>query len=197
MPRGQPDETLLSPPGWRETMGRVSDPTEQHSGTSTDSPADSPAGDEPAGAAPTGPFTFRLSQLSLFAVLTFTICLTPLAISAWWLLELYLIPIGLVWWIRRNGTTIADDGITTRGMVRTRRVAWSEVTALRLRTRSRIGAVLDNGAELPLPAVHVRDLPLLAAASGGRIPDPTTPAAGSSPAPDPAPAPPGEPAREE
>ncbi|MDN5747807.1 MAG: PH domain-containing protein [Pseudonocardia sp.] len=32
--------------------------------------------------------------------------------------------------------------------------------------------MLSDGAELPLPAVGVRDLPQLAAASGGRLPDP-------------------------
>jgi len=34
--------------------------------------------------------------------------------------------------------------------------------------------VLSDGSELPLPAVHVRDLPRLAAVSGGRLPDPST-----------------------
>jgi hypothetical protein len=122
--------------------------------------------------APRGPFTFRMSQLALFAVLTLTICVTPLAISAFWLLPLYLIPVGMWLWIRRNGTTVDAEGLTTRGAIRSRRVAWDEVTALRLRTRSRVSAVCRGGPELPLPAVHVRDLPLLAALSGGRIPDP-------------------------
>jgi hypothetical protein len=35
-----------------------------------------------------------------------------------------------------------------------------------------VSAVLTDGAELPLPAVTVRDLPQLAAVSGGRLPDP-------------------------
>ena len=53
-----------------------------------------------------------------------------------------------------------------------RRVPWSEISSLRLGDRARVSAVLTDGAELPLPAVHVRDLPQLAAASGGRLPDP-------------------------
>jgi hypothetical protein len=32
--------------------------------------------------------------------------------------------------------------------------------------------VLNDGSELALPAVHVRDLPRLSAVSGGRLPDP-------------------------
>jgi hypothetical protein len=126
-----------------------------------------------SGPTPPGPFTFRVSQLALFVVITLTVCVTPLAISKFWLLELYVIPIGLWVWIRRNGTTVSEEGITARGMFRSRRVAWDDVTALRLRTRSRVSAVLTSGPELPLPAVHLRDLPLLAAVSNGRIPDPT------------------------
>jgi len=128
----------------------------------------------PADETPPGPFTFRVSQLGLFVVITLTICVTPLAISAYWLLELYLIPIGVAYWIRHTGTTVDDDGIVARGMFRSRRVAWSDITALRLRTRSRVSAVRSSGPDLPLPAVHLRDLPLLAAVSKGRIPDPTT-----------------------
>jgi hypothetical protein len=52
-------------------------------------------------------------------------------------------------------------------------VPWDGVTALRLDDRSRVRAVLDGGEELALPAVRVRDLHVLALASGGRLPDPT------------------------
>ena len=121
-----------------------------------------------------GPYTFRVSQLGLFVVITLTICVTPLAISAYWLLELYLIPIGIAYWIKHCGTTVDADGLTARGMFRSRRVTWEDVTALRLRTRSRVSAVSHDGSDVPLPAVHLRDIPLLAALSGGRIPDPST-----------------------
>jgi hypothetical protein len=131
--------------------------------------------DAPATAAPVEtPHTFRASQLGQFVAITLAICVTPLAISAWWLLELYLIPIAVAYLVRHVGTTVDGDGLSTRGVFRSRRVTWEHVTALRLRTRSRVSAVLDDGSELPLPAVHLRDLPALAAVSGGRIPDPTT-----------------------
>jgi Bacterial PH domain len=84
---------------------------------------------------------------------------------------LFLIPIGLLYWIMRTRTTVDADTVTVRGLVRSRRVAWTDITALRLRTRSRVSAVLADGTELPLPAVHVRDLPLLSAMSDGRLPD--------------------------
>ena len=75
--------------------------------------------------------------------------------------------------------TVADpDAVTIRRIVGGRRVTWPEISSLRLGQRSRIrgragvSAVLTDGAELSLPAVGVRDLPQLAAVSGGRLPDP-------------------------
>ena len=129
---------------------------------------------------PTAPYVFRVSQLGILAGITLAICATPVAISAWSLLPVYLIPIAVIAWVVRRRTVVDTDSVTTKGLVRTRRVSWSDITALRLRssrTRSRVSAVLTGGAELPLPAVTVADLPLLAAASGGRVPDPAQSAA--------------------
>ena len=170
---GQLSETLLSHPGPRTHPTTCDD----------DGVNDTKQQPEPdrSAAPPSGPFTFRVSQLALFVVITLTICVTPLAISKLWLLELYLIPVLLWRWIRRIATTVDDEGITATGIFRSRRVAWDEVTALRLRTRSRVSVVCSSGPELSLPAVHVRDLPLLAVCSGGRIPDPTAPADATPP----------------
>ncbi|WP_156994033.1 PH domain-containing protein [Pseudonocardia acaciae] len=120
-----------------------------------------------------GPVVFRISPLGLIAVVTLAVCVMPVAVSARGMLVLFLIPIGLVYWIVRVRTTVDADAVVARGILHTRRVAWTDITALRLRTRSRVSAVLANGAELPLPAVHVRDLPLLSSVSGGRLPDPS------------------------
>ena len=93
--------------------------------------------------------------------------------SAPWFWLIYLVPVGIVGWVLRRRTTVDEDAVTVRGLLRSRRVPWSEISSLRLGQKSRVSAVLSDGAELPLPAVHVRDLPVLAAASGGRVPDPT------------------------
>ncbi|HEY2203755.1 MAG TPA: PH domain-containing protein [Pseudonocardia sp.] len=119
-----------------------------------------------------GPIVFRISPLAVLAVVAFTVCLSPVALTAPYGGLLFLIPLGLVGWVLWVRTTVDTESLAVRGAGRPTRVAWSEVTALRLRTRSRVSAVLTSGAELPLPAVHVRDLPLLAMASGGRLPDP-------------------------
>jgi hypothetical protein len=171
--RGQLDETVLSRCSpWRSPGRCAGGPvaTCDDGAVSEQKPAAEPT--SPATETQPGPFTFRVSQLALFVTFTLAICVTPLAISAFWLLPLYLIPIAAAYWVRRVGTTVDGDGLLVRGVIRARRVAWHEVTALRLRTRSRVSAVLVDGPELPLPAVHLRDLPLLAALSGGRIPDP-------------------------
>ena len=118
-----------------------------------------------------GPVMFRASPLTVLFAVAFLVCATPVALTVPGMVVLYLLPIGLVFWVLRVRTTVDDTAIVARGALRTRRVAWADVTSLRLRTRSRISVVLSGGAELPLPAVHTRDLPLLAKASGGRLPD--------------------------
>jgi hypothetical protein len=120
-----------------------------------------------------GPIVFRNSPLAVLAAIAFMVCFTPVALTVPGMEVLYLIPIGMVAWVLRVRTTVDSDTIAARGALRTRRVAWGDVTALHLRTRSRVSAVLGNGSELPLPAVRVRDLPLLAMMSGGRLPDPS------------------------
>jgi PH (Pleckstrin Homology) domain-containing protein len=81
-----------------------------------------------------------------------------------------------VWTLRVR--TVADpDAVAVRRVVGGRRVPWSDIASVHLgRARNpasaRVSAVLNDGSELALPAVHVRDLPRLAAVSGGRLPDP-------------------------
>ena len=137
---------------------------------------------------------FRNSPLAVLAAVAFMVCFTPIALTVPGMEVLYLIPIGMVAWILRMRTTVDADTIAARGALRTRRVAWGDVTALHLRTRSRVSAVLGNGSELPLPAVRVRDLPLLAMMSGGRLPDPSPDADEPDPGP-PAPGPTIQPVR--
>jgi hypothetical protein len=129
---------------------------------------------------------FRHSPLGAFAALPLTVCVTPVAFAAPGLLLLYLIPVAVIVWVLRTRTTADGDTISVRGALRTRRVAWGDVTAVRLRssrTRSGISAVLRGGSELTLPAVRVGDLPALAAVSGGRLPDPGPATDGEDPDP--------------
>jgi hypothetical protein len=120
---------------------------------------------------------FRPSPLVILAALAFAFCATPFAFGAplFWLV--YLVPVGVIAWAVRTRTVVDAEGVTVRRVLSRRRVPWVDITALRLAPRTplraaTVNAVLTDGAELPLPAVHVRHLSQLAAASAGRLPDP-------------------------
>jgi PH (Pleckstrin Homology) domain-containing protein len=120
---------------------------------------------------------FRLSPLVVLVALTFAVCATPVAWAAPYLWLIYLIPIGIIVWTLRVRTVADTETVAVRRVVGGRRVPWSEITSVHLgRARNpgqaKVSAVLADGSELALPAVHVRDLPRLAAVSGGRLPDP-------------------------
>lgn len=127
---------------------------------------------------PAASVVFRPSPLVVLVALAFAFCATPFAFGAplFWLI--YLIPVGMIVWAARTRTVVDPRGITTRRVLGRRTVSWSEISSLRLTKRTRVRAVLSGGAELTLPAVHVRHLPQIAAASGGRLPDPSAPAPG-------------------
>ncbi len=114
---------------------------------------------------------FRTSPLAVLGAVAIAVCFTPVAFAGPFLWLLYLVPIGMVVWILRVRTTADADALAVRKVVGGRRVPWSEISSLRLDER-RVSAVLSDGAELPLPSVGLRDLPRLAAVSGGRVPDP-------------------------
>lgn len=117
--------------------------------------------------------TFRITSVTLLAVFTVAICVTPIAWARPWLLPMYLIPLLLLVWIMRVRTVVDTEGITARTVLRTKRFGWDEVQSFRLDERRWLRAVLSSGKEVQLPSVRVRDLPHLSAMSGGRLSDPT------------------------
>jgi Bacterial PH domain len=112
---------------------------------------------------------FRPARLSILAAIFIAVCATPVAFAAPYLWLIYLAPLGMIAWVLRVRTVADADALTIRRLLGTRRVPWAEISSLHLRDKSRVRAVLTDGAELPLPSVHIRDLPQLAAASGGRL----------------------------
>ncbi len=116
---------------------------------------------------------FKVSPLVVLFALALAVCATPVAFGAPYLWLVYLVPVGVVVWTLRTRTVADAEGLRVRRLVGGRRVPWEAVSGLRLDDRSRVHAVLDGGEELALPAVHVRDLHVLALASGGRVPDPS------------------------
>jgi hypothetical protein len=116
--------------------------------------------------------SFRRSPLALAGAAFFLVAAIPFAFGAPWLWLVYVLPVAFAYWILRVRTIVDAESVTVRRLLSSRRVPWSEISSLRLGKKSRVSAVLTDGTELPLPTVHVRDLPALAAVSGGRLPDP-------------------------
>jgi Bacterial PH domain len=118
---------------------------------------------------PPGRAVFRPPRLSILGAVLLAVCATPVAFGASYFWLIYLVPLGMIAWVVRVRTVADADALTVRRVVGSRRVPWSEISSLRLHNKARVRAVLTDGAELPLPSVHTRDLPQLAAASGGRL----------------------------
>lgn len=112
---------------------------------------------------------FRIPPLTILGAVLLAVCATPAAFGAPWFWLVYLLPVAVVVWVLRVRTVVDEDGLTVRRLVGSRRVRWSEIRSLHLRDKGGVRAVLTDGVELPLPSVRVRDLPQLAAASGGHL----------------------------
>lgn len=115
--------------------------------------------------------TFRLPLTSLLGVFGLIVCVTPVAFGAPGLQVLYLVPVALAAWLVRTRTVVDPEIMVAYRVWGARRIAWSDLAGLRVDERSRVFAVLRAGDEVGLPAVRARHLPVLAAVSGGRLPD--------------------------
>lgn len=115
---------------------------------------------------------FRRGRVGLVGLVLVAVALAPVAFAVPGLPALYVLPVGCALWLLRASTAVGPDTVVARQALRTRRVAWHEVTSLRVDQHGRIRAVLAGRGELALPGVRARDLPAVAAASGGRIDDP-------------------------
>ena len=116
---------------------------------------------------------FRVSPLVVLFALFLAVCAIPVAFGAPYLWLIYLVPVGIVAWTLRTRTIVDADGLRVRRLVGGRRVPWDALGGLRVDRRNVVHAVLTDGGEVALPAVHARDLHQLSVASGGRVPDPT------------------------
>ena len=114
----------------------------------------------------------RMNRTALLPVVLLAVCVLPLASAATWTLAFLLVPVLAAAWVLRVGVDVADDGVTVRSLAAARHVPWREVAGIRVAERGDLRLVTTRGTELRLPALRARDLPRLAAVSGGRIPAP-------------------------
>jgi hypothetical protein len=122
------------------------------------------------------PARLRMNRTALFPVALLALCTVPLAFAAPWTPVLLLVPLAVALWVLRVGVDIADDGLTMRSLAGERRIPWSEVAGIRVAPRGDLWLVTTHGTEIRLPVMRARDLPALAALSGGRIDVPARPA---------------------
>jgi hypothetical protein len=121
------------------------------------------------------PARLRMSRTALVPVAFLALCVVPLATVTTWTLVLLLVPIAVAAWVLRVGVDVTDDGLTVRSLAGKRTVAWSELVGIRVAHAGDLWLVTTGGTEVRLPVMRVRDLPRLAALSGGRIEVPPPP----------------------
>lgn len=122
------------------------------------------------------PARLRMNRTALFPVGLLAVCTVPLAFTAAWTPVLLMIPVLAALWVLRAGIDIGDDGLTVRSTFGQRQVPWTDVAGLRVAPRGDVWLVTTSGTEIRLPVLRARDLPRLAAVSGGRIDVPAPPA---------------------
>jgi hypothetical protein len=122
------------------------------------------------------PVRFRHNVSISIAALVAFLGAVPLATSflavdggtpayAYPLLLILVIPVLVGIWGWRAGTDADTEGLRLRALFGSRRIAWSQISALVPRERQ-VVARLADGRAIVLPAVSRADLPRLIAASG-------------------------------
>ena len=124
----------------------------------------------------TPPARLRMSRTALLPVAVLVVCAIPLAASGPWGPLVLLIPAAVAAWVLRVGVDVGEDGVTAQSLFGRRRVPWSELAGIRVAGRGELWLVTTGGTEVRLPVMRARDLPRLAALSGGRIEVPAPPA---------------------
>jgi hypothetical protein len=121
----------------------------------------------------TKPVVIRVSPMAHFAsgFLALSLLVMITVFPAWGAVSMVL-PIVASAAIVRLRTVADRKTLTARTLLSSRTVGWDEVDGLRFDRSSWARARLRDGSDMLLPAVTFAMLPLLAEASGGRVPNP-------------------------
>jgi hypothetical protein len=127
----------------------------------------------PDSSATAKPVVIRMSPMAHFASGFLALCLlVMITMFPTWGAICMVLPIVASYAIVRLRTVADRDTVTARTLLSSRTVRWDEVDGLRFDRSSWARARLRDGSEMMLPAVTFALLPLLAEASGGRVPNP-------------------------
>ncbi|WP_448851091.1 PH domain-containing protein [Corynebacterium sp. 335C] len=121
---------------------------------------------------------FRPQKTHYFGV-AFLVLLVFIALGydLLWFSWTVLLPIAYAVWIHRVRTEVGPRGISAVYLLRgTRTASWDEFRGVLFTKQGRAWAVKRDESKFALPAISFNTMPALSEASGGRIPDPLTPA---------------------
>jgi hypothetical protein len=113
-----------------------------------------------------------MSPMAHFAVGFFALSLLIFVFTWPWTTPILLVPLLLSMAIIRWRTVADEETVTARTLLGSTTVRWADIEGLRFEKTGWARAHLRAGGELRLPAVTFATLPLLTAASGGRVPNP-------------------------
>ena len=147
----------------RRGVIRAVSPGQRHQGQCHHGPMPRPATTRPERV------TFRLPVPALLFPVLLLFCIMPLATAggAWGVL--YVVPVAALAWVIITRTTATPTEVTAYGLLGTKRMAWTDMAGLELKDARWATAVGLDGRRLRLPMVRPRDLPRLAAVSGGSL----------------------------
>ena len=113
--------------------------------------------------------TFRLPAPALFFPVLLMFCITPLATSggAWALT--FAVPVIALAWVLLTRTKATPTKVTAYGLLGAKSMMWTGLAGLEFRDARWAIAVGLDGRRVRLPMVRPRDLPRLAAVSGGSL----------------------------
>ncbi|WP_170314175.1 PH domain-containing protein [Mycolicibacterium helvum] len=119
------------------------------------------------------PVVIRMSPMAHFASGFLALCLlVMITMFPTWGAVFMVLPVVASYAIVRFRTVADLETLTARTLLSSRTVSWDEVDGLRFDRSSWARARLRDDSEVLLPAVTFATLPLLSAASGGRVPNP-------------------------
>lgn len=119
------------------------------------------------------PVVIRISPMAHLAVALLTMALLSVVFAGpGWFALLLFIPVVCSAAIVRYRTTADRETVTARTLLGSRTLRWDDIAGLRFGKKAWALARLRDGSEISLPAVTFATLPLLTAASDGRVPNP-------------------------
>ncbi len=112
---------------------------------------------------------FRLPAAALLLPVLAVLCVTPLATAGGAWVLMFAVPVVVLAYVLYTRTVADDGGLTAHTLLGRKRMAWTDMDGLEFHGSRWAIAVGADGTRFRLPMVRPRDLPRLAAVSGGSL----------------------------